>query len=169
MHDRKVSRIITPGTLIDENFMDPFVSNYVLAIHPAGVCEMDITRNESDAAQQSSMIIGLAWLDLSTGHFFTQSTTLSALPSFLARTGPREVVLDEDLKAFKNHGLFAVLADDHHLISYVDNSVVNSVREWSDMLESPVPERNVGEFGPDEVAAGSALLNTLRQDCRAQG
>ncbi|KAK5990371.1 MutShomolog 1-like protein [Cladobotryum mycophilum] len=33
MHDRRVSRIITPGTLIDENFMDPYANNYVMAIH----------------------------------------------------------------------------------------------------------------------------------------
>jgi len=33
LHDRKVSRIITPGTLIDENFMDPYRHNFVLAIY----------------------------------------------------------------------------------------------------------------------------------------
>ncbi|KAH7172203.1 muts domain V-domain-containing protein [Fusarium sp. MPI-SDFR-AT-0072] len=33
MHDRRVARIITPGTLIDENFMDPYANNYVMAIH----------------------------------------------------------------------------------------------------------------------------------------
>ena len=33
MHDRKVTRIITPGTLIDENFIDPYANNYVMAIH----------------------------------------------------------------------------------------------------------------------------------------
>ncbi|EGU89063.1 hypothetical protein FOXB_00412 [Fusarium oxysporum f. sp. conglutinans Fo5176] len=33
MHDRRVARIITPGTLIDENFMDPYANSYVMAIH----------------------------------------------------------------------------------------------------------------------------------------
>ncbi|EAQ92742.1 hypothetical protein CHGG_00977 [Chaetomium globosum CBS 148.51] len=33
MHTRKVTRIVTPGTLIDENFMDPYANNYVMAIH----------------------------------------------------------------------------------------------------------------------------------------
>ncbi|KAK3498629.1 muts domain V-domain-containing protein [Neurospora crassa] len=33
MHNRRVTRIVTPGTLIDENFMDPYANNYIMAIH----------------------------------------------------------------------------------------------------------------------------------------
>ena len=33
MFDRKVARIVTPGTLIDEKFMDPYVNNFLLSIH----------------------------------------------------------------------------------------------------------------------------------------
>ena len=39
MHNRKVSRVITPGTLIDENFMNPFTNNYVLTIHIENLSE----------------------------------------------------------------------------------------------------------------------------------
>ncbi|KAI5300030.1 DNA mismatch repair ATPase msh1, partial [Ascosphaera atra] len=33
LFDRRVARIVTPGTLIDENFMDPYENNFLLAVH----------------------------------------------------------------------------------------------------------------------------------------
>ncbi|XMA20571.1 hypothetical protein WAI453_013362 [Rhynchosporium graminicola] len=171
MHDRRVTRIITPGTLIDENFMDPFSNNYVLAIHiaedPVDSASQDPLPDSSSFLREN-MRIGLAWLDLSTGHFFTQSTTLANLPPFLARISPREIVLDEDLQTSKDHGIFEVLADDHHhLITYADPSKVKSIAEWEPMLESPVPARLIPDFMAEEVAAGSSLLQYV--ETRLQG
>lgn len=157
MHDRKVTRIVTPGTLIDENFMDPFTNNYVLAIN---------AKEHSDPTSPSSPI-GLAWLDLSTGHFFTQTTTLSALPSFLARTGPKEVVLEESLQESNEHGIFSVLKEDHYLISYVNTDEVRPIQEWAGYLESPIPKGQMHEFTDEEVMAGSALLEYV--ETRLQG
>lgn len=166
MHDRRVSRIITPGTLIDENFIDDFSNNYVLAIH----VEDDtggLEHEKLSVSEQQSSRIGLAWLDLSTGHFFTQSTTLSVLPSFLARIGPREIVLDEDLQASKDHGIFAILVDDHHLISYTPPGNIKPMSEWTPMLESPISPRAIEDFTTQEVAAGSHLLQYVEE--RLQG
>lgn len=172
MNDRKVTRIITPGTLIDENFMDPFTNNYVLAIHVEDASKEpqhdSETENEQHVPfQQSDMPIGLAWLDLSTGHFFTQSTTLSALPSFLARVAPREIVLDEDLQASKDHGIFTVLAEDRHLVTYSTPSEKKTIKDWTPMLESPIPTRVATEFTLEEEAAGSTLLQYVEE--RLQG
>lgn len=177
MHDRRVSRIITPGTLIDENFMDPFTNNYVLAIHVGDVTEKrppnspetgDLNQAQSiPIAPQGSAPLGLAWLDLSTGHFYTQATTLSELPSHLARIGPREIVLDEDLQASKDHGIFTVLVEDRHLITYANSPSVKPLSEWGPMLESPISPSSAAEFGPEEVAAGSTLLHYV--DNRLQG
>ncbi|RDW85017.1 hypothetical protein BP6252_02607 [Coleophoma cylindrospora] len=177
MHDRRVSRVITPGTLIDENFMDPFTNNYVLAIHVSDTGPMQ----ESGAANVSSldqdqfnppnhhgsMLLGLAWLDLSTGHFYTQATTFTELPSFLARISPREIVLDEELQASKDHGIFTVLVEDRHLITYTNSSAIKPISEWGPMLESAILPSSAAEFGPEEVAAGSALLQYV--DNRLQG
>lgn len=167
MHDRRVTRIITPGTLIDENFMDPFTNNYVLAIHIEDPAQDPPQPTSSSLSQLASLPVGLAWMDLSTGQFFTQSTDLSSLPSFLARIAPREIVLDEDLQASKEHGIFTVLAEDRHLITYTNPLDVKSIVDWSPMLESPVPARLESEFTPEEVAAGSSLLQYV--ETRLQG
>lgn len=153
--------------------MDPFTNNYVLAIHIDDPNQGSTQGPNKDADhsvplnQHPSMIIGLAWLDLSTGHFFTQSTTFSALPSFLARIGPREIVLDEDLQASEDHGIFTVLAEDHHLITYTNPSEVRPILEWTPMLESPIPPRVASEFSSEEVAAASTLLQYV--EARLQG
>ncbi|KAN0122217.1 MutS domain V domain containing protein [Hyaloscypha variabilis] len=161
MHNRRVARIITPGTLIDENFMDPFTNNYVLAIH------VEDSVQESRHPGNSSISIGLAWMDLSTGQFFTQYTDLSDLPSYLARIGPREIVLDEDLQTSKDHGIFSVLAEDRHLITYSSPSEVQAVSDWAPMLESPVSPKLEKTFTAEEIAAGSSLLQYIK--ARLQG
>ena len=157
MHDRRISRVITPGTLIDENFMDPLSNNYVLAIHIEDSDANNIATEDLDDA--SSLRLGLAWLDLSTGHFFTQSSTLKALPSFLARTATREIVLDEGLKAFEEHRIFSVLSDDCHIISYSSSTETKPMTKWSPMLESPLSDKEMGFFTEEEVTAGWALLH----------
>ncbi|OAA67912.1 DNA mismatch repair protein [Niveomyces insectorum RCEF 264] len=149
MHDRRVARIVTPGTLIDEHFMDPYTNNYVMAVHMSSVPSDDgaatslsvpafvphpspapthvafapavpsvtaaaaptstssasasvpASAPASTPAALSSVPLGLAWLDLSTGHFYTQTTTLAALGSVLARVAPREIVLDEDVQLWQ--------------------------------------------------------------------
>lgn len=148
MHDRRVSRVVTPGTLIDENFMDPFMNNYILAVHAS----QDTPKS---LPQQS---IGLAWLDLSTGHFFTQPTTLAMLPAFLSRIGAREIVLNEDLKFMKDHEIFSSLGEDHHLITYTKVERVKNISEWNFTLETPISARVAANFTQQEIAAGSILL-----------
>ncbi|KAH8591309.1 muts domain V [Bisporella sp. PMI_857] len=158
MHDRRVSRIVTPGTLIDENFMDPFSNNYVLAIH--------VAKTHEDGKINPYTVVGLAWLDLSTGHFFTQTTTLAGLPSFLARIGPKEVVLDEDLQESKDQGIFTILEEDQYLVSYVSGES-KPISEWGSALESPIPPGLIDQFTTEEVAAGSSLLQYV--ETRLQG
>lgn len=161
MHNRKVSRIITPGTLIDEDFMDPFSNNYVLAIHIHNHKNTTELQPGSPGSNDygTSPMVGLAWLDLSTGHFFTQSSTLMALPSFLSRIEPREIVLGENLQDLKGHGIFAVLEEADRLVSYVSVSEeAKLISTWTSKLESPIPTKTITDFTPEEIMAGSTLL-----------
>ncbi|KAG6004440.1 hypothetical protein E4U21_001062 [Claviceps maximensis] len=178
MHDRRITRVITPGTLIDENFIDPYAHNYVLAIHvsPQEGRDLDdlparaqrdhaisLPQSETDTCSP----IGLAWLDLSTGHFFTQSANLSSLPTILARIGPREVVLDADIESQKDHDVFSTLAEDRHLLTYASTGELASIEDWAPFLESKVPVKKQKTFTSHEVSAGSLLLNYVKD--RLQG
>ena len=86
--DRRVVRIVTPGTLIDEPFLNPYENNYLLAISQPGP-------GSTSAQTISSEHVGLAWIDVSTGEFFTKVTSAEGLRDELVRICPREVVLSE--------------------------------------------------------------------------
>jgi DNA mismatch repair ATPase MutS len=154
--------------------MDPYTNNYVLAVHTE--CESPLeaaspsqhTHSLSPQVQQvSPSPIGLAWLDLSTGQFFTQSVTLSMLPSVISRIGPSEIVLEEGLQIAREHALFSTLEDESHLITYSPSTTASSVVEWSPMLESKVSTDVAAMFSVEEVAAGSLLLHFV--ETRLQG
>jgi DNA mismatch repair ATPase MutS len=169
MHDRRVARIVTPGTLIDESFMDPYAHNYMMAIH---LDEVDSSASQSkhgmtlDSPDSSSVPIGLAWLDLSTGSFFTQSTTLQSLGSTLARLSPREVVLDNALEGWYKTKLSNILAEDRHLITYASPGEIQELQDWLPMLESEIPAETVTAFSNGEVKAGSLLLCYVKDRLR---
>lgn len=183
MHDRRVARIITPGTLIDENFMDPYANNYVMAIHVDDSRQQresgelldqgqprDPTLPGHDASVAPSNVpsLGLAWLDLSTGHFFTQLTDLPSLPSILSRVSPREVILDEKLQSQQDRRILATLAEDRYLVSYASQGARSlELEDWTPMLESEIPPDAKQAFTWDEVAAGGLLLSYVKD--RLQG
>jgi DNA mismatch repair protein MutS len=75
---REVTRVITPGTLTDDELLDPRVSNFIACMAPA----------------KSS--IGLAWLELSTGRFLVSEIEPALLQDELARISPAECLVPEE-------------------------------------------------------------------------
>ncbi|HEX5271759.1 MAG TPA: DNA mismatch repair protein MutS, partial [Gemmataceae bacterium] len=59
---REVTRVVTPGTLTEDNLLDPRRSNHLLAVCAAGDH------------------LGLAWVELSTGHFQAADVPWARLP-----------------------------------------------------------------------------------------
>jgi DNA mismatch repair ATPase MutS len=111
--ERRISRIVTPGTLIDESFIDPCNNNYLLAVH------VPWPTPPSDS-------IGLAWIDVSTGEFFSKECAFESLKDELARLAPREIVLDESMKQHKEHPIFAALSEANCLVSYCASEAPSS-------------------------------------------
>lgn len=171
MHSRRVTRIITAGTLIDEGFMDPYANNYVLAIHLPESTPLDdkydhekdgITERSGAASDNGPGQLGLAWLDLSTGYFYTQPTTLGSLGSVLSRVSPREVVLDRSLETQQGHALLSTLQQENYLVTYSPEGELRQLSDWAPMLESEIPPHSVEKFTDNEVQAGNILLHYVR-------
>jgi DNA mismatch repair ATPase MutS len=182
MHDRRVARIVTPGTLIDEKFMDPYANNYVMAIHlpprPDQETEHDAVASAPDAVPvpdaegvrrptaDTSSEIGLAWLDVSTGHFFTQPTSLSSLGSVLSRVSPREVVLDKQLESQQDPATLSLLEEEGYIVTYSPQGELETLLDWEPMLEAEVPPEAADQFTENEVRAGSLLLHYVKDRLR---
>ncbi|PIA92967.1 MutS protein 1 [Cercospora beticola] len=166
LFDRRVTRVVTAGTLIDESFMDPFENNYLLAIHFGGALPAAHVVVDDRAAYEKyrrNMKVGLSWVDLSSGDFFTQVSDLATLPSITARIGPREVVLDQALQSADQSNLQRLISDANLPMHFHPAPrPVTPLEDWTPMLERAIPEKKQADFTAFEVAAGSLLLDYVR-------
>ncbi|KAJ5708407.1 hypothetical protein N7488_008208 [Penicillium malachiteum] len=169
MFDRRVARIVTPGTLIDEKFIDPSENNFLLAIY-LDIPTLKAESKENIDPQSSQHVlasvpqrVGLAWLDLSTGDFFTQLTTAQMLPSAIARIGAREILVDQNVKDIIGQELQQLVGHELRLVTFFRYpDVFSPMSEWDSMLEAPIPEDTHSSFTTEEVAAGYSLLEYIR-------
>jgi DNA mismatch repair ATPase MutS len=169
MFDRKVARVVTPGTLIDEKFMHEWENNFVLGIfydHTAAMPGMMIEDTLNKQVEEATQELGIAWLDLSSGDFFTQKTTMDSLSSVLARIGPREIVIDPILAINQDSPISAVLNEGQYIITH-HQYTSDSTSLWTSMLEEKGEGVNYGNFSEPEVGAGSFLLEFV--DKQLQG
>ncbi|HEX6007367.1 MAG TPA: DNA mismatch repair protein MutS, partial [Burkholderiales bacterium] len=79
--ERRVTRVVTPGTLTDSALLEEKRDNVLLALH------FDRTA------------AGLAWLSLSSGRFSVMETAANDLASELERLRPSEILISEERDA----------------------------------------------------------------------
>ncbi|MFZ5568819.1 MAG: DNA mismatch repair protein MutS [Thermodesulfobacteriota bacterium] len=78
---REVVRVITPGMIIDNEFLDEKTNNYILAVH------------------RVRQAVGLAFLDVSTGTFrVAESDNMDAIVEEALRINPREILLPQSFR-----------------------------------------------------------------------
>ena len=75
---REVTRVVTPGTITEDNLLDPRQNNHLAALVPVGAAS-----------------VGLAWLELSTGMFQAADISAPRLNDELARLAPAECLCPE--------------------------------------------------------------------------
>ena len=83
---RELTRVVSPGTLTDDALLDPRHSNYLAAVALP------------DARQNGAARAGLAWAELSTGRFYAAAVPPAHLADELARIGPSECLLAEEVE-----------------------------------------------------------------------
>ncbi|KAM5442941.1 MutS protein 1 [Microsporum ferrugineum] len=173
MFDRRVARIVTPGTLIDEKFIDQCQNNYLLAIHVnpsfvTGQHDTDdgVTRGQFRCLPESESI-GLAWLDISTGDFLTQNTNPQMLPSAITRIAAREILVDQSVGESIRAELEALVAHEHQPITYFQcPKIMQPLSEWNSCFDSPIPTKAASMFTPQEESACKMILEYVRKQMK---
>ncbi len=79
--ERKITRIITSGTLTDDNLLNSKNNNFLLSIY-------DNKQN-----------IGLSWCDISTGEIFFSTTERKNLSNEICTINPKEILVQKDSSA----------------------------------------------------------------------
>lgn len=80
---RDITRVVTPGTVVEDAFLDARSNNYIAAC----------------ARSANSEAGGLAWADLSTGEFLLEEVPSHLLADAAERLSPAECLLPEDGEA----------------------------------------------------------------------
>ncbi|MEK6636417.1 MAG: DNA mismatch repair protein MutS [Planctomycetota bacterium] len=76
--DRGVTRIITPGTVTEDTLLEDKSNNYLMAV------------------LETNSMLGLSWIDLSTGRFEVEDIQKELLFDEFARLNPSELLLPEE-------------------------------------------------------------------------
>ena len=80
---REVTQVVTPGTLTDDDLLEPSRSNFLAALH------------RPRSSQKKGGDVGLSWLDVSTGRFVAADLAPGDLADELARVAPAELLIAE--------------------------------------------------------------------------
>jgi DNA mismatch repair protein MutS len=84
---RKVVRILTPGTLLDDGEFTSIDNNFLLSVY---------------RKSKTSKTLGLSWIDISTGEFLMTDSSLSDFPNFISRIQPKEIIVSESLNCWSD-------------------------------------------------------------------
>jgi len=139
--NRAVVRVVTPGTLTEDTLLDARSHNYLAACAEAGGA------------------LGLAWMEISTGEFLTQSVSAGTLGAALARIAPGEVLIADNL--LDKADLAETLNDWRDRLSPQPASRFDSqggTRRLQQLFGVKTLEA-YGGFGREELAAAGALVD----------
>jgi DNA mismatch repair protein MutS len=139
---RDVVRLVTPGTLTEDGLLDARSHNFLAAL------------------ARSGRALALAWLDMSTGDFFTQPVEGGPpLAAALARIDPGELLLPEKLIAAESAD--PALADWSERVTPQPDSRFDSenARRRLEAVYGVGALDAFGDFARAELAAAGALVD----------
>lgn len=117
---RDVVRLVTPGTITEEKLLDPSQSNYLMMV--------------SRVKSAEGPVFGLAWVDISTGHFRVAKSTQTRLLADIMRVEPSEIVVSD------------ALFDDETMRSSFDILGKSVVPQSSVLFDSTVAEDRIKRY-----------------------
>ncbi len=151
---REVTRIITPGTILEDNLLDARSNNYLCAVAIQG--------------EGAEIKMAIAWVDISTGQFAVAPSSILALPFDFARLEPREVIISQ--KAIQNPEINNAARQYRSALTIYANQAFETARA-EQRLKSFFKVLNLqglGSFSNLEVSAAGALLEYLEYTQKAQ-
>ena len=148
---RDIARIVTPGTLVEDEFLPPRQNNYLVSLGMAGGKH------------------ALVWVDLSTGAFFSERIAPGRLEETLVRLGAAELIASDHPDAAHpftdggDHGLVGSVA----LRPAADFDSGRGERMLKDLYQVSTLD-GIVRLDRAEMAAAAALLTYLEQTQRGR-
>ncbi len=143
--NRDVVRVVTQGTLTEDNLLDARENNYLAAL--------------SEIAGQ----YGLAWLEISTGDFYVQAVHEKLIAPALERINAREILIAD--KMVQRESLFDIFAPYQQIITPLSNSLYDS-QNAEKRLETVFGVGTLDAFGAfsrAEISAAGTLIDYVER------
>ncbi|MFZ0240383.1 MAG: DNA mismatch repair protein MutS [Desulfobacterales bacterium] len=145
---REVVRVITPGMIVENEFLEEKTNNFILAV------------------ARNAAVFGLSSLDLSTGTFrVTETSQLEQLINESLRIAPREIILPESLRG-DDHFLSFGETMGERLMSYLPDGAFDHRRSRARLLQQ-FETLSLEGFGcenlPTGIQAAGALLSYVQE------
>lgn len=139
--NRDVVRVVTAGTLTEDTLLESRRHNYLAACTEVG------------------NVLGVAWIDISTGEFRTQPAVIGDLEAILARLEPGEVLVSETI--LQRQEVFEVLAIWRNRLTPMPTARFDSINARHRLEEIFGVETldAFGAFDRAEVAAAGVLID----------
>lgn len=137
---RDVVRIITAGTITEDNLLRSNSSNFLVAI-----------ANIKDE-------LSIAWADISTGEFYTSLSSINSLNHDLARIEAKEILISD--KLYQQEAIFNSLADFRRIVTIQANNLFDlnkaehKIQKYYNILTSDA----LGTYSLVEIISCGALL-----------
>ena len=140
---REVVRVITAGTITEDNLLEGAYSNYLVSI----------------AALKDN--IAVSWTDISTGEFYTSLSSMSSLASDLCKINPREIIISD--KLYQEANIVASLIEYKKIITIQANSLFDlnkaehSIRTYYNIISTD----SFGSYTAVELIACGAIIEYI--------
>ena len=141
--NRDVVRVVTQGTLTEDNLLDQNANNYLACL--ARVADG----------------MGLAWVDMSTGEFYLQPISQHNLPAALERVQAKELVISDKLQHDSN--LFECFAPYKDILTVQPHARfdASNAQERLEGLFGVTTLESFGGFHRAEIAAAGTLVDYI--------
>ena len=167
--ERKVIEVITPGTALEEEYLEQSTNNFLASVCFAPADSVSGAQKPSRNIGAKNLSVSFAYIDISTGTFcatsWKSSDTEEELAKELGRIKPREILVSRSFsESKKTSSVFAQFS----------NLSVNVEDDWRFDRDSSYKQllRQFGTvnlqsfsltaFSPEILAAGSLLAYVLR-------
>ena len=137
---REVVRIITPGTLTDDNILEPKNYNFLLSV------------------LYNSKFIGLSWVDISTGDFYSKRVEKKQLISELQKIDPNEIIFK--CNPTEENKLFIEFEDYNYSKVTERISEIDCLRKIKNALNLS-DTKKLEDFYKEEIIASGYLLDYI--------
>lgn len=153
---REVVRVVTAGTLTESNLLNARKNNFLLCCF------------------QKKDDMGFAWIDMSTGEFYTQYAHTSSnmlatdILSVLTRLEPTEIIVSDSM--LKNPQLFSVFNEYREKLTPLPDARFNTVTAQKFLLKTfeTATLEAYGNFTKWEIAAAGLILDYVQTTQRGK-